>query len=306
MLASSKLLYMKLLFLSAIFFLLTWSNLNFAQVKNPSDFPPRASWHELPLLAQDTTVLCMKYYFLSDDTIYFREAASEQVMKLALAEIGETDIFYGKDLHFAQIKPGSKVKNNTFYAYYKAAESFQYGSQQAFQQARIEAQRKELAQKVSEAALIEATPMAWSQAFSPTEVGFILKNGCKILTEGYAFLSGDKYFFKVANQKTPFFIDTAAVLYTQGIEFKKNYPVDNHFGYRLAAKSWLCLVVVGGPLLIASAGLLTMWVTGVEATGIVTTGVGGYIFYVVFKGAVRNVKRLNYHKKAQQYQCLNT
>lgn len=297
---------MKLLFLSALFFLFTWSNLNFAQVKNPSDFPPRASWHELPLLAQDTIVLCMKYYFLSDDTIYFREAASEQVMKLALAEIGETDIFYGKDLHFAQIKPGSKVKNNTFYAYYKAAESFQYGSQQAFQQARIEAQRKELAQKVSEAALLEATPMARLQAFSPTEVGFMLKNGCKILTEGYAFLSGDKYFFKVADQKTPFLIDTVAVLYTQGIEFKKNYPFHDQFGYRFAAKSLLCLVVVVVPLLIVSAGALVGWVTSSGAFVIITTAGGGYIFYMVLKGAIQNVKRVNYYKKAQQYQCLHT
>jgi hypothetical protein len=296
---------MKPLFLSFLFFLLTWSNLNFAQVKNPSDFPPRASWHQLPLLAQDTTVLCMKYYFLSDDTIYFREAASEQVMKLALAEIGETDIFYGKDLHFAQIEPGSKVKNNAFYAYYKAADSFQYGSQQAFKQARIEAQRKELELKVSEAALLEATPMARLQAFSPTEVGFMLKNGCKILTEGYAFLSGDKYFFKVADQELPFLIDTAAVFYTQGIEFKKNYPFHNHFGYRLAAKSWLCLVVVGGPVLIAGAGALFLW-NNVGAMALISTGGGGYIFYIVLKGAIQNVKRVNYYKKAQQYQCLNT
>jgi hypothetical protein len=297
---------MKMLFLAFLFFLLTWSSLNFAQVKNPTDFPPRASWHELPLLAQDTVVLCMKYYFMSEDTIYFREAASEQVVKLALSEIGESDIFYGKDLHYAQIEPGFKVKNATFYAYYKAAESFQYGAQKAFQQARNEAQQKELAQKVAAAALLEATPAARLQSFAPTEVGFILNNGCKILTEGYAFLSGDKYYFKVADQKMPFLIDTAAVLYMQGIEFKKNYPFHNHFGYRLAAKSWLCLVVVGGPLLITGAGAWAMWVSGVEATALITTTGGGYIFYVVLKGAIRNVKRVNYYKKAQQYQCLQT
>jgi hypothetical protein len=296
---------MKLLFLSFLFFLLTWSNLNFAQVKNPSDFPPRASWHELPLLAQDTIVLCMKYYFLSDDTIYFREAASEQVMKLALAEIGETDIFYGKDLHFAQIKPGSKVKNNTFYAYFKTAGPFQYSAQNDFRNAKKQEQQKYLEQKVSEATLKGLTNMERLQAFGPTEVGFMLKNGCKILTEGYAFLSGDKYFFKVADQKTPFLIDTVAVLYTQGIEFKKNYPFHNHFGYRLAAKSWLCLVVVGGPVLIAGAGALFLW-NNVGAMALISTGGGGYIFYIVLKGAIQNVKRVNYYKKAQQHQCLNT
>ncbi|MEY4991148.1 MAG: hypothetical protein RI948_14 [Bacteroidota bacterium] len=297
---------MKSFLLPVLFFLLTWSNLSFAQVKNPADFPPRTSWHELPLLAQDTIVLCMKYYFLSDDTIYFREAASEQVMKLALAEIGETDIFYGKDFHYAQISIGSKVKNNTFYSYYKNAAPFQYGAQKAFQQARNEAQQKELEQKVLEAALLEATPMARLQTFTPTEVGFILKNGCKILTEGYAFLSGDKYFFMVADQDMPFYIDTATVLHMQGIIFKKNYRFHNHFGYRFAAKSWLCLVVVGGPLLIASAGALAIWVTSTGASAIITTAGGGYIFYVVLKGAIRNVKRFNYYKKAQRYHCLHT
>ncbi len=293
---------MKLLFLT---FLLTWSSLNFAQVKNPIDFPPRASWHELPLLAQDTVVLCMKYYFMSEDTLYFREAPSEQVVKLALSDIGETDIFYGKDLHYAQIEPGFKVKNATFYAYYKAAESFQYGAQKAFQQARNEAQQKELAQKVTAAALLEATSAARLQSFAPTEVGFILKNGCKILTEGYAFLSGDKYFFKVADQELPFLIDTAAVFYTHGVEFKKNYPFHNHFGYRLAAKSWLCLVVVGGPVLIAGAGALFVYMN-VGAMALISTVGGGYIFYIVLKGAIQNVKRVNYYKKAQRYQCLNT
>lgn len=297
---------MKPLFLSSLFFLLTWSNLYFSQVKNPSDFPPRDSWHELPLLGQDTMVLCMKYYFLSEDTIYFREAASEQVVKLALAEIGETDIFYGKDLHYAQIEPGFKVKNPTFYSYYKTAESFQYGAQKAFQQARNDAQQKELAQKVSGATLVQATPMAGLHTLEPMEVGFMLKNGCKLLTDGYVFLSGDKYFFKVADQEQPFFIDTATVLYTQGIIFKKNYPFHNHFGYRLAAKSWLCLVVVGGPLLITGAGALAAWFTSAGATALITTTGGGYIFYLVLKGAIRNVKRVNYYKKAQQYQCLNT
>lgn len=297
---------MKLLFLSALFFLLTWSNLNFAQVKNPSDFPPRASWHELPLLAQDTIVLCMKYYFLSDDTIYFREAASEQVMKLALAEIGETDIFYGKDLHLTQIKPGSKVKNNTFYLYYRTAGPFQYSAQKDFWKAKNQEQQKYLEQKVSEAKLMELTNMERLPTFSPSEAGFILKNGYKILTEGYAFLSGDKYFFKVADQKTPFSLDTAAVLYTQGIEFKKNYPFQNQFGHRLAAKSWLCFVVVVGPLLIVSAGALAGWVTSTGASVIITTAGGGYIFYMVLKGAIRNVKRVNYYKEAKQHQCLNT
>jgi hypothetical protein len=297
---------MKPLFLSSLFFLLTWSNLYFSQVKNPTDFPPRVSWHELPLLGQDTMVLCMKYYFMSEDTIYFREAASEQVVKLALAEIGETDIFYGKDLHYAQIEPGFKVKNPTFYSYYKTAESFQYGAQKALQQARNEAQQKELAQKVSGATLVQATPMAGLHTLEPMEVGFMLKNGCKILTEGYVFLSGDKYFFKVADQEQPFFIDTATVLNTQGIIFKKNYPFHNHFGYRLAAKSWLCLVVVGGPLLITGAGALAAWFTNAGATALITTTGGGYIFYLVLKGAIRNVKRVNYYKKAQQYHCLNT
>jgi hypothetical protein len=296
---------MKSFLLPVLFFFLTWSNLSFSQVKNPTDFPPRANWHELPLLAKDTVVLCMKYYFMSEDTIYFREAASEQVVKLALSEIGETDIFYGKDLHYGQIEPGFKVKNASFYAYYKAAKPFQYGSQKAFQQARMEAQQNELAQKVAAAALLEATPMARLQTFTPTEVGFILKNGCKILTDGYVFLSGDKYFFKVADQKMPFFIDTANVLYMQGIVFKKNYPFHNHFGYRLAAKSWLCLVVVGGPLLIAGAGAFFLW-ENLGAMTLVTTAGGGYIFYVVLKGAIRNVKRVNYYKRAQQYQCLQT
>jgi hypothetical protein len=63
---------------------------------------------------------------------------------------------------------------------------------------------------------------------------------------------------------------------------------------------------VGGPLLIAGAGALAMWVTSTGASALITTTGGGYIFYVVLKGAIRNVKRVNYYKRAQQYQCLQT
>ena len=71
-----------------------------AQQRNPIDYPSSDKWHDLPLVGNDTIIKCMKYYFLSNDTIFFREAKSEAIYKLALSEINQTDIYYGKDLQF--------------------------------------------------------------------------------------------------------------------------------------------------------------------------------------------------------------
>jgi hypothetical protein len=311
---------MKSFLLPVLFFFLTWSNLSFSQVKNPTDFPPRANWHELPLLAKDTVVLCMKYYFMSEDTIYFREAASEQVVKLALAEIVETDIFYGKDLHYAQIEPGFKVKNASFYAYYKSAEPFQYGSQMAFQHARKESlaskELLEAKQKMQDSTALnraeeQVVYLLVKEPFLEKESGFLTKEGYKILTKRYYGWSENRYYFAMETGKNYFYLDTSEVASYQNIKIGNDKELATKKHPAFMPNLWVVTVASVGPVvgLFGAASILYLAVE-VSSFDLPYDGVwlfisslsgNALIYFKVLQKAVFKVRLVKAFKTAQHF-----
>lgn len=300
-----------------IFVFVLISSTAFAQQRNPIDYPPSDKWHDLPLIGNDTVIKCMKYYFLSNDTIFFREAKSEAIYKLALSEISQTDIYYGKDLQFnaqsnialPRKKNGDLKGQNTerYLAYYQQAVPLHY-TKQILATSTITPIDKQL----DTSAIVNFKETPSSQMILPdslpkflaNEAGFITKEGCKVLTYEYIGWSDSRYYFSVGSKKQFFYLDTSEVLYVHALNLAKQYHLDNKWAPRFWSASWRAAVVVCGPFLIAGGASLVGWVTSSGGAIVGAGGVGIGIFILVAKDAFKRAKRAKAHKKAQQYVCI--
>ncbi len=96
-------------------FIAIWSaNLSFAQQLDPIHYPPEAEWEQLYVRNSDTVLTCMRYYFCSDDTLYFREHPSMKVVKFALSDLSPPSFSVGKDYQFQ--KKGGRIATRMFYS----------------------------------------------------------------------------------------------------------------------------------------------------------------------------------------------
>lgn len=100
---------MKLLLITCLFVNIAWT-----QTLDPEHYPPEAEWERLYVKNSDTVLTCMRYYFYSDDTIYFREHPSLKVVKFALADVYPPNFPIGKDYQFQ--KKGARLATRMFYS----------------------------------------------------------------------------------------------------------------------------------------------------------------------------------------------
>lgn len=103
---------MKALFLLAPFFIclhLTAQSGMFANWQYKKHFPDQQNWELLTIKGTDSVVTCMKYYFKSEDTIYFREFPSQRIHKISKNDLREQTIQFGKDYHFARKSQNLKL-----------------------------------------------------------------------------------------------------------------------------------------------------------------------------------------------------
>lgn len=293
------------------------SNVAFAQQRNPIDYPSSDKWHDLPLVGKDTVIKCMKYYFLSNDTIFFREAKSEAIYKLALSEISQTDIYYGKDLQFnaqslnypPRKKNGELKGQNTerYLAYYQQAIPVKYTKQVLAKSEINPIETKPESSTIANLAEPSSSQMILPDSlpkFLANEAGFITKEGCKVLTYEYIGWSDSRYYFSVGSKKQFFYLDTSEVLYVHALNLAKQYHLDNKWAPRFWSASWRAAVVVCGPFLIAGGASLVGWVTSSGVAMIGAGGVGVGIFIIVAKDAFKRAKRAKAHQKAQHYVCI--
>jgi hypothetical protein len=99
-----------------------------AQQLDPFHYPPEANWEYLQTKETDSLIQVMKFYFISDDTMFFREAISQAVVKVALVDLQYPTFYLGNPYFFAQRFYGPNVANATrtsknkkldrFYFYY--------------------------------------------------------------------------------------------------------------------------------------------------------------------------------------------
>lgn len=81
----------------------------FANLQYKKHFPDQDEWVLLKLKGTDSIVTCMKYYFKSEDTLYFREFPSQRIHKISKNDLDETSFFIGKDYHFARKNQNLKL-----------------------------------------------------------------------------------------------------------------------------------------------------------------------------------------------------
>jgi hypothetical protein len=74
----------------------------FSNIQYKRHFPSEENWEILKLKQSDSIITCMKFYFQSDDTLYFREYPSERIHKISKKDLEELPFLIGKDYHFAE------------------------------------------------------------------------------------------------------------------------------------------------------------------------------------------------------------
>lgn len=74
----------------------------FSNIQYKRHFPSEENWEFFKLKQTDSIITCMKFYFQSDDTLYFREYPSERIHKISKKDLEELPFAIGKDYHFAK------------------------------------------------------------------------------------------------------------------------------------------------------------------------------------------------------------
>jgi hypothetical protein len=74
----------------------------FSNIQYKRHFPTEENWEFFKLKQTDSIITCMKFYFQSDDTLYFREYPSERIHKISKKDLEELPFAIGKDYHFAK------------------------------------------------------------------------------------------------------------------------------------------------------------------------------------------------------------
>ncbi len=74
----------------------------FSNIQYKRHFPSEENWEFFKLKQTDSVITCMKFYFQSDDTLYFREYPSERIHKISKQDLQEIPFAIGKDYNFAK------------------------------------------------------------------------------------------------------------------------------------------------------------------------------------------------------------
>jgi hypothetical protein len=293
---------MKLLLITCLFVNIAWT-----QTLDPEHYPPASEWEKLYVKNSDTVLTCMRYYFYSDDTIYFREHPSLKVVKFALADVNPPNFPIRKDYQFQ--KKGARIANRMFYSH-KLDRFYDYYLHAALLS--VSSRDIELTKEMDTSLNTQLDSLP---KFNPDESGFITKAGCKIIPTKYYCFSDGRYYFAVGDTNY-FYIDTSEVLAHQKIDLGKDQRFSTKKRVGFARRFWVGTVIVGGPVMVAiGAGAFFLFgalvVTPPDQFDFDGGGffVGGLaisttIFYYVLQSAISNVREYKAYKAAQLYVCL--
>ena len=285
-----------------------------AQQLDPIHYPPESEWEYLKTKATDSLILVMKYYFVSDDTLFFREALSQTVVKVAKNDLQTPQFYLGTTYYFANrfYGPGGETASRTsknekldrFYYYYLNAPELRFSK---------EAPQKEASEVPSKAIdTIVPKPMPTPQretqqqvltstgSFSSVKPHILMKSGCVFVPEKFYFLSDGQLYFGNGVRDNIYKVDTAAVAAVVGIEVGKNLELSSKVGYAFGGR---CLRFVGIVLGAINVGIISSelswsYSTGLGFFGTIPTG----IIYarMIIKGTkrIQNQKRFKHARYA--------
>ena len=299
-----------------LFIALLSTNLSFAQQLDPIHYPPEAEWEYLKTKQTDSLIQVMKFYFNSDDTLFLREALSQQVVKIALTDLQIPGFYIGTKYTFAArfygpdganaSRSSKNEKLDRFYYYYLNAPELN------FTKVTLENEKEDVTTtKVdtpppSTGAVIKSnpTPEENSQSYSALRPQIVLRNGCVLHPEKLYFLSDGQLYFGNGVRDNIYKVDTAAVQAVIGFEVGKNLELMTRPGYVFGGRCMRFAGILLGAINVGVVASSLSWnlSPGVAFFGTIPTG----IFYIklVVNGTTRiqNKKRYRY---AKYVQCSN-
>lgn len=287
------------------------SNPFFAQQLDPIHYPPESEWEYLKTKNTDSLIQVMKFYFLSNDTLFYREARSQLVVKTSLKDLQRPTFYLGQDFAFANrfygpdgataSRTSKNEKLDRFYYYYLNSPELKF-NKVAPRSEPIE-QEMDLVDTTQE----RSAPLAvedFIQKSSPNSAlrpQIVLKNGGILYPEHFYFLSDGQLYFGNGIRENVFKVDTIAVAAVIGIEVGKNLDLNSKVGYAFGGR---CLRFAGIFLgvintTIVSFALSWEFDNGMAFFGTIPTAV--VYCQLIVKGTkrIQNYKRFKYAKYVQ-------
>lgn len=301
---------MKALFLPIILLFLCVSC--FAQQTDPIHYPEESEWQYLKTKHTDSLIQVMKFYFNSDDTLFFREARSQQVVKVALQDLQPPNFFIGSRYTFAarfygpnSLKANRNAKNeklDRFYYYYLNVPELNF-TKVALVNEKEDATTSKVDTPIpSTGSEIKSNPTPeWNtQSYSPLRPQILLKNGCVIYPEHFYFLSEGQLYFGNGVRDNIYKLDTTAVQALVGIDAGTNLFLKDKNLYKFGGR---CLQYVGiwlGTIQTILVAYAVSYEFGVGLAALVNVP-SGIVFVKIFlkgKQRVQNYRRYTFAKYA--------
>lgn len=291
-------------------------NLSFAQQLDPIHYPPESEWEYLQTKQTDSLIQVMKFYFNSDDTLFFREAQSQQVVKVALSDLRIPDFYLGTRYTFADrfygpnganaSRTSKNEKLDRFYYYYLNAPALSFTKVAVVSEKEVATTSKVDTPTPSTGSEIKSnsTPAGNSPYYSAIQPQIVLRNGCVLHPEKLYFLSDGQLYFGNGIRNNIYKVDTAAVQAVIGFEVGKNLELMTRPGYVFVGRFMRFAGILLGTINISAVASSVSWnlSPGVALFGTIPTG----IFYIklVVNGTTRiqNKKRF---RNARYVQCSN-
>lgn len=299
-----------------LFIVLLSANLSFAQQLDPLHYPPESEWEFLRTQQTDSLIQVMKFYFNSDDTLFFREAQSQQVVKVALSDLRIPDFYLGTRYTFADrfygpnganaSRTSKNEKLDRFYYYYLNAPALSFTKVAVVSEKEVATTSKVDTPTPSTGSEIKSnsTPAGNSPYYSAIQPQIVLRNGCVLHPEKLYFLSDGQLYFGNGIRNNIYKVDTAAVQAVIGFEVGKNLELMTRPGYVFVGRFMRFAGILLGTINISAVASSVSWnlSPGVALFGTIPTG----IFYIklVVNGTTRiqNKKRF---RNARYVQCSN-
>jgi hypothetical protein len=286
-----------------LFIALLSTNLCFTQQLDPIHYPQESEWQYLKTKQTDSLIQVMKFYFNSDDTLFFREVLSQQVVKVALTDLQIPGFYLGTRYTFAArfYGPGGETASRTsknekldrFYYYYLNAPELRFSK---------DAPHKEVLQETKQEVVQKEQPI--TSNYSALQPQIVLKNGCVLHPEKLYFLSDGQLYFGNGVSDNIYKVDTAAVQAVIGFEVGKNLELMTRSGYAFGGRCMRFVGIVLGAINVGIVASSLSWdfSTGMGFFGTIPTG----IIYIklVIKGTTRILNKKRF-RNARYVQCAN-
>ena len=299
-----------------LFIVFLSSNLSFAQQLDPVHYPPESEWEYLKTKQTDSLIQVMKFYFNSNDTLFFREAPSQQVVKVALTDLQIPGFYLGTKYTFAArfygpnganaSRTSKNEKLDRFYYYYLNAPELGFTKVALVNEKEDVTTSKVDTPTPPTASEVKSNPMPAgnSQSYSALQPQIVLRNGCVLQPEKLYFLSEGQLYFGNGVRNNIYKVDTAAVQAVIGFEVGKNIHLMTNPGYVFGGRCMRFAGILLGAINVGVVASSLSWTisTGMAFFGTIPTGI---IYIKLIINGTTHIQNKQRFRHAKYVQCSN-